>query len=128
MDIPRILTDCKSSVIRSRQSFDPSLPERQRERVVAVLLQSDDAFCFIESSWLLCYASTPEIARKKALQLMKRYAQPVKKEKPRFHVLSLRSDTLEIQAVEVAKPFNSSWAKKNCNCTMEPMRRNLNAI
>jgi hypothetical protein len=104
-DIPRILTDCKSSIIRSRQSFDPSLPERQRERAVAVLLQLDDAFCFIESSWLLCYASTPEIAQKKALQLMKRYAQPVKKEKPKFHVLSLQSDTLEIQAVELAKPF-----------------------
>jgi SpoVK/Ycf46/Vps4 family AAA+-type ATPase len=104
-DVSKILKDCKSSVIRSRQSFDPLLPEHRRERAVAVLLQMDDVFCYIESQWLLCYASSPEIARKRAMQMIKRYAKPVKKDEPKFHILSLRSDSLEIEAVKMAKPF-----------------------
>ena len=104
-DITKVFNDHKKYIIRSRQTFDPRLPERQRDRVVAVLLRMKDVFCFIEESWLLCYAATPEMARQKALQLMKRYTSPVKQEKPKFHVLSLRSGTLEVEAVEVAKPF-----------------------
>jgi hypothetical protein len=106
-DFPKILRDIKSKVIRSRQLFNPSLPEPEWEQIEAVLFEIDGAYCYITESTLYCYASNPEIAKKTGLQMMQRYATPMKKEhgKPKFHVLNLRSDTLHIEVIEIVKPF-----------------------
>jgi len=104
-DVPKISKDCKNILMRSRQSFDPRLPEQQRERCLMVLLRDGDVFCHVEDTMLLCYAGTPQAAREKALELMKHYTPPVKPEIPKFYVLSLQSDSLHSQAVEMAKPF-----------------------
>ena len=104
-DLPKIFKDCQNILMRSRQSFYPSLAEQQRNRCLWVLLRDGDVFCYIEDTMLLCYASTPEVARERALALVKLYSLPVEAETPKFYVLSLKSDVLHSQAVEVAKPI-----------------------
>ena len=104
-DVPKISKDCKSILMRSRQSFDPRLAEHERDRCLMLLLRDGDVFCYVEDTMLLCYAGTPEAARKKALDLTKLFTPSVKQEKPKFYVLSLQSDILHSQTVEMAKPF-----------------------
>jgi len=104
-DVPKISKDCKNILMRSRHSFDPRLPEHQRDRCLVVLLRDGNIFCHVEDTMLICYAGTPEAARRKALELMNLYTPPVKQENPKFYVLSLQSDILHSQAVEMTKPF-----------------------
>ena len=104
----KILAELKSKVIRSRESFDPRLPESPRGFGPSLILKLHNVFCLIEPARLTCYASSPETAKSKALQLMKRITPPVEPQLPHFHVLSFRANTLEIQAVKLAKPFKLS--------------------
>ena len=82
-----------------------SQAEQHRNRCMWVLLRDGDVFCSIEDAVLLCYASTLEAAREKGLALVKLYSLPAEAEKPKFYVLSLESNVLHSQAVEVAKPI-----------------------
>ena len=104
-DVSKIFTDCQNILMRSRQSFYTSQAEQQRDRCSWVLLRDGDVFCYVDETMLVCYAGTPEVAREKALALVKLYSLPVEAEKPKFYVLSLQSDVLHSQAVEVAKPI-----------------------
>jgi len=104
-DVSKIFKDCQNILMRSRQSFYTSLAEQQHNRCSWVLLRDGDVFCYIEDTMLLCYAGTPAVAREKALALVKLYSLPVEAEKTKFYVLSLESNVLHSQAVEVAKPI-----------------------
>ena len=104
-DLPKIFKDCQNILMRSRQSFYTSLAEQKHNRCFWVLLREGDVFYYIEDTMLLCYASTPEVAREKALTMVKHYSLPVEAENPKFYVLSLESNVLHSQAVEVAKPI-----------------------
>ena len=104
-NLPKIFKDCQNILMRSRQSIGPTMFEQSRERCMWVLLRDRDVFCYVEDTMLLCYASTPEIARERALALVKLYSLPDEAEKPKFYVLSLDSNVLHSQAVEVAKPI-----------------------
>ena len=107
-DVARIAKDSKNTLLRSRQSFDPRLREQQRHRCLTLLLREGEVFYYVEDTMLLCYAGSSEVARNKALELMKLYTPPVKPENPKFYVLSIQADVLHAQAVEVAKPFELS--------------------
>lgn len=104
-DIPKIFKECQNILMRSRQSFYPNQPAESRDRCLWVLLREGDVFCYLEDTMLLCYASTPEVARERALALVKLYSLPIEAEKPKFYVLSLDSNVLHSQSVEVAKPI-----------------------